>query len=120
VTIKDSKFEDILGGVAQLYRGGTDESTFGPHFTLEGSELNNAGNQKAGVASVYLHGVQVTDVHGNSFSNSAPIVVEHTVGDPITSITDNEFANTPEIEVSEFHFGGEHTATLENNRYEND
>lgn len=120
VTIKNSTFKDVMGGVAKLYRGGTDESTFGPHFTLSGSEIINAGNKSSGVASVYLHGVQVADVFDNSFSNSAPIVVEHTVGDPITSIFDNQFSNTPEIRVSEFHFGGEHTATLKNNRYDND
>lgn len=120
VSIKNSTFDDILGGVAQLYRGGTDESTFGPHFTLSGSQVKNVGSKESGTASVYLHGVQVTNISGNSFSDSAPIVVEHTVGDPITSITDNVFANTPTIEVSEFHFGGDHTANLQDNRYQND
>ena len=44
VTIKDSKFTDIQGAVANIYRGGTDESTFGPIVVIEGNEFTNTGS----------------------------------------------------------------------------
>ena len=37
-------------------------------------------------ASVYVHGVQVANIKDNTFVKSAPIVVEHTVGEPKTEI----------------------------------
>ena len=34
VIIEDSTFNGVQNGIANIYRGGTDESTFGPHFEL--------------------------------------------------------------------------------------
>jgi poly(beta-D-mannuronate) lyase len=96
VTISDSTFSNVEGSLASIYRGGTDESTFGPHFRLENSVLNNVGqgNRNASQASVSLLGVQSTSISENQFNNSAPIRVIHTVGDPVTTLTGNEFSDT--------------------------
>ncbi|WP_421133761.1 polysaccharide lyase 6 family protein [Alteromonas sp. A079] len=117
VTLKQNTFTDIKGGVLKLYRGGTDESTFGPHLLMTNNVLNNVGNGKRNkkAASVFLHGVQVTDVESNEFIQSAPLIIDHTVGEPITSVTDNTFTSTPTIQIQELHAEGPHTAILKNN-----
>ena len=117
VTLTQNTFTDIKGGVLKLYRGGTDESTFGPHLLMTNNMLNNVGNGKRNKkgASVFLHGVQVTDVEGNEFTQSAPLIIEHTVGEPITSVIDNRFTATPTIQIQELHAEGPHTAILKNN-----
>lgn len=101
ITIADSKFVDVEGTVADVYRGGTDESTFGPHFELSGSSLQSVGSGKRNKsrASVRLLGVQQIDIRNNSFLDSRPVRVTHTVGEPISRIAENRFVNTPEPEV---------------------
>ena len=98
IRITNSSFNNIEKALANIYRGGTDESTFGPHFLLQDSTLNNVGHGKRNKvdASVNLHGVQVATIEGNEFTNSRPIRVTETVGDPITRISDNAFVETDE------------------------
>jgi poly(beta-D-mannuronate) lyase len=97
ITITRSTFRDIQGSVADIYRGGTDESTFGPHFELSGSTIENVGHGKRNKAkaSIRLLGVQATDIRDNAFVKSRPVRVIHTVGDPVTQLADNEFTSTP-------------------------
>ena len=101
VTIENSEFTDIGEALVVLYRGGTDESTFGPHFDLRESTLRNVGKNKRNKsgASVLLHGVQLTDIHDVEFIDSAPVRVVLTVGGPITRITDNRFKAMPGPEI---------------------
>lgn len=97
VTISNSEFRDVQGAVADIYRGGTDESTFGPHFTLRDSSLVNVGKgrRNRANASVRLHGAQDIDVAGNAFRNSAPLDITHTVGEPRVAVANNDYAGTP-------------------------
>ena len=117
VHIVNNRFKNVRGSVVNLYRGGTDESTFGPHFDMQGNVLKNVGvgkrNKKG--ASVYLHGVQVTDIKENEFIDASSIVIEHTVGEPITKVVTNTFSNTPMPKIEEQFTRGPHTALLENN-----
>jgi poly(beta-D-mannuronate) lyase len=117
IYINDNLFENIEGAVAKVYRGGTDESTFGPHFIMNGNVLKNVGKGKRNknAASVYLHGVQVAQISENQLFDSAPIDIEHTVGEPVTAVTNNEMTNTMAPKVIELRVKGPHTATLENN-----
>ncbi len=103
VSIRGSRFEKIGGAVMDFYRGGTDESTFGPHFVLQDSVLTDVGNSKRNKtgASVRLLGVQVTNINDNTFTNSKPVRVFHTVGEPKTKISDNKFEATPAPSVSQ-------------------
>lgn len=98
VSIVRSHFRDIGGTVADIYRGGTDESTFGPHFELSESTLENVGRNKRNKtkASLRLLGVQATDIHDNVFIDSQPIHVTQTVGEPVTRLADNTYRETAE------------------------
>ena len=104
VSITGSTFKDIEGVVADIYRGGTDESTFGPHFELRGSALDSVGHglRNKSAASVRLHGVQATDLFDNVFADSQPVRVIHTVGDPVTRLGGNRFEATPAPIIHDF------------------
>ena len=118
VTIKGSSFTNIKGPVAALYRGGTDESTFGPHFQMIDSQVSNVGNgskNKSG-ASVLLHGVQVTEIRGNEWDRSAPIVINHTVGEPRTRIIKNQFDEKGYLQVIELNSQDKNTAVIDGNQ----
>ncbi|WP_252735738.1 polysaccharide lyase 6 family protein [Aestuariibacter sp. A3R04] len=119
VILDDNVFSDVAGSVVSLYRGGTDESTFGPHFIAKGNTVKQTGTGKRNKrkAAVYLHGVQVTDITSNTFEYSAPVVVEHTVGEPKTMISHNEFIDTAAPSIEELRVDGPHTATLNGNQF---
>ena len=121
VDIARTKFKNIGGPIVNLYRGGRDESTFGPHFTLVKSTLENVGKSgnNASGASLLLHGVQYTEVSENQISGTAPFQVKHTVGRPQTRIAKNSFVSTPEIQVSELNYkGGKQRAVLVDNEFD--
>ena len=102
VTIKDSKFTDIQGSVANIYRGGTDESTFGPIVVVEGNEFTNTGlgaRNKTG-ASLKFHGVQKLHVSDSTWNESAPLELYLTNGEPITIIKDVVMKGTDPIRAN--------------------
>lgn len=102
VTIRNSKFRDVGGAIANIYRGGTDESTFGPIVTIEGNEFVNTGlgkRNKSG-ASFLFHGVQNLHISNSTWSNSAPLDLHLTNGEPITVIEDVVMKNTPSIKAN--------------------
>ena len=117
ITILDSAFKNVQGALATLYRGGRDESTFGPHFELRGSRFDNVGlgSRNTLGASLWLHGVQDTDIVDNEFVDSAPFLIEHTVGDPQTDIANNQFRNTQSPTLKEITSGLASTVRLSNN-----
>ncbi|WP_371194738.1 polysaccharide lyase 6 family protein [Glaciecola sp. SC05] len=117
VTFQNSSFDNVQGAIAKIYRGGTDESTFGPHFLFTNNTLSNIGlgkRNKSG-ASIYLHGVQDTDMIDNTFNSSADIIIEHTVGEPQTLIQNNRFNDVKLPLVTEVFTKGESTAVLIDN-----
>jgi poly(beta-D-mannuronate) lyase len=102
VSIKDSKFTDIQGSVANIYRGGTDESTFGPIVVVEGNQFTNTGHgtrNKSG-ASLIFHGVQKLHISNSSWSNSAPLELYLTNGEPITVIEDVVMEDTAPLRAN--------------------
>jgi len=119
VTIRGSNFESVEGDLVDFYRGGTDESTFGPHFELSNSTINKVGfgKRNKSQSSVLLHGVQVSDIKSNKFISSPAVIVRHTVGEPVTKISDNEFVDTPELVISELYSDKVDTAHLSGNVY---
>lgn len=121
VTLKGNTFTNVQGSIVKLYRGGTDESTFGPHLLMNDNTLTNVGLGKRNKSnsSLYLHGVQVTDIENNNVVNSAPVVVEHTVGEPKTVIKSNTFDGTDAPSIVELRVEGPHTAVVENNKIVN-
>jgi poly(beta-D-mannuronate) lyase len=120
VAVSHSNFKDIGGEIFNIYRGGRDESTFGPHFSLTGSTFMNVGLSSNNItgSSMVLHGVQYSDINNNIFTDAAPIKIVHTVGRPVTRITNNLSKNMPAPILEELNYQGEHRATLAGNKFE--
>ena len=115
-----NSFSEVGGPIADIYRGGRDESTFGPYVRIAGNSLADVGlavTNRSG-ASINLHGVQTARLEQNTVAGSAPLRVVHTVGTPQTAITANVFAGTPEMVLEELNFPGEHRAVLTDNTQE--
>jgi poly(beta-D-mannuronate) lyase len=110
-------FENVGGPIAAVYRGGTDESTFGPTVTFRGNRVKNAGKAIAGGHSgtLFLHGVQTTRIEQNIFEDSGLVHIAHTVGTPSTELTDNTFRDTPAPRVEELNYAGEPRAVSTRN-----
>ena len=102
VSIRGNTFTDIQGSVANIYRGGTDESTFGPIIVVEGNEFTNVGlgsRNKSG-ASLLFHGVQNLRVSDSNWNGSAPLELYLTNGEPITVIRDVVMRDTGQIRAN--------------------
>ncbi len=98
IDITGSRFTDIGGPVMTVYRGGRDESTFGPRVMVAASTFENVGHgaRNRDHASITLHGVQRVTIHDNGFTASAPVRVVETVGEPVTRVFDNTLDDTGE------------------------
>ena len=121
VIVTGNTFKNVQGALVDLYRGGTDESTFGPHIDFSNNTVAGSGKGKRNKAQalIKLHGTQVADIRENRIEDSAGIVVEHTVGEPVTHIANNQFFQAPLPEVTELVAAGPHTAVLANNEVKN-
>ena len=95
VEVIDSVFRDVAGPVLDLYRGGTDESTFGPRLTLTGSTFERSGQGEVGALKLY--GVQRTDGRGNRFIDSGAPSFFRRVGSPELVWSGNRFESTPAL-----------------------
>lgn len=88
VQIVDSRFARVGGAVVDLYRGGSDESTFGPAIEVSGSQFEQVGRD--GDAALRLHGVQYAKLANNQFRDSAPVRFTHSVGTPVLLSAGNQ------------------------------
>jgi poly(beta-D-mannuronate) lyase len=118
LNIINNTFRNVAGLLVNLYRGGSDESTFGPHILLKDNIISNVGNgsRNKSKSAIILHGVQVSSIESNTFVNSGQINIEHTVGEPKTIVQNNVFNKTKVPSVIELHAKGPHTAVLLNNK----
>lgn len=96
IVIEDSRFSRVGAAAVDLYRGGTDESTFGPKIAIRGSRFDRVGRQ--GGTSLRLHGVQRAELDGNRFEDSGAVRFVRTVGEPVLLASDNRFVGTPGIQ----------------------
>ncbi|WP_049723887.1 polysaccharide lyase 6 family protein [Gilvimarinus polysaccharolyticus] len=117
ITVKDSNVSNVNGGLMTVYRGGTDESTFGPHVSVDNVTVTNSPAADANAHSILLHGVQRALVSNSHFDNSAPILVQHTVGGPVVRISDNTYSHKPLYQVQSVVPGMESTFASENNKF---
>lgn len=120
--IVDSKFANVGGPIADVYRGGRDESTFGPFVSFSGNQIAGVGlaATNGSGASLNLHGVQIAKIERNQTAGSAPFRVVHTVGTPKTTISGNQFAGTPNFVLEELNYEGDHRAELSGNTFAGD
>jgi poly(beta-D-mannuronate) lyase len=115
LNIANSKFKNIGGAIVSLYRGGNDESTFGPHFLFENNVVDN---NKADVGTFKLLGVQQALIQNNQFSASAPINITQTTGIPIVQIINNSFARTPHPAITEAKYVGPQRVVIADNSFD--
>ena len=104
VAVVDSEFSDVGGAVLNVYRGGTDESTFGPRVVVRGNRFANVGQgrRNAAKASVLLHGAQDVTIEDNDLNASQPIRIVETVGEPRTKLARNRLADTEPPQVRQW------------------
>ncbi|MFD1315100.1 chondroitinase-B domain-containing protein [Namhaeicola litoreus] len=100
--MKNNFFSDIQGTALRLYRGGTDESTFGPFLEIDHNVFDHVGYGKKNKynAAISLYGVQVNDIYNNIFNNTLALKMHLVVGEPIVNVLNNDFYNSEEIEVT--------------------
>ncbi|WP_173073222.1 polysaccharide lyase 6 family protein [Tenuifilum thalassicum] len=85
VVYENCTFKNIGGVILNLYRGGTDESTFGPILKFVNNKVFNSGKNKRNKigCSLYLHGVQWAKIDSCNFIDSAPIKLNLSKDEPI-------------------------------------
>ena len=87
LSISDSQFNNVGTSVASVYRGGTDESTFGPHVLVSGSSFKAVGS--GGAPLMELFGVQKAVFSGNVVEAANPVRLTLTTGKPEIDFSDN-------------------------------
>ena len=100
--ISGNIFTDIKEEVATVYRGGRDESTFGPIVTVANNTLSNVGKGSThrSKSSMYFHGVQKLNISNTVWQQSAPLSLHLTNGDPVTRISDVVMKGTDKIRAN--------------------
>lgn len=100
--LKNNIVTDMQGVALRLYRGGRDESTFGPFLEVDHNVFNNVGFGKKNKykAAMSLYGVQVNDIQNNNFNNTNGLKMHLVVGEPIVNVVNNNFYKSGKIEVT--------------------
>ncbi len=100
--MKNNTVTDLQGAALRLYRGGKDESTFGPFLELAHNVFDHVGygSKNKYQTAISLYGVQVNDIENNIFHNSKGLNMHLVVGEPIVNILNNNFYNSDTLEVT--------------------
>lgn len=109
VEIDNCQFENIGGSAVNLYRGGRDESTFGPMIWMRDSKLVNVGYDKrnANESAIALHGVQHAELTNLTIEDSRKINLHLIVGDPVIKLNTIEMTNTEKLQSNSKAFSSE-------------
>ena len=97
VQIEGGGFSRIGGAVVDLYRGGTDESTFGPRLVIKGASFERVGSAER--PSILMRGVQHAELVDNTLTDSGAISFSHRVGEPVLAVAGNRLVRTPEMQT---------------------
>ena len=102
VLFENNTFSDVGGAVLKLYRGGTDESTFGPYLEIKHCVFDNVGNDKRNKydAAISTYGVQLNYIENNIFKDSKAVKMHLVVGEPIVHLLNNNFFNTDQFVIT--------------------
>jgi poly(beta-D-mannuronate) lyase len=109
IGIVNSTFRNVAS-IADVLRGGTDESTFGPSFALTGSEIAGGGSP-----ILTLSGVQDIRIKKNRFTRTGEIRIDHSVGGPIVRIEGNQFLATPAPKLARLYPQGSPQVVMKDN-----
>lgn len=85
--IENSTFTNVRGPAVDVYRGGTDESTFGPAVLVKSSRFEAVGN--ATDPALNLHGIQVLTLENTVIADSKQAVFTITTGKPQPHLSGN-------------------------------
>lgn len=97
VQIEGGAFRRIGGSLVDLYRGGTDESTFGPRLVIRGASLDRVGS--ANQPSILMRGVQHAELVDNILTDSGAVRFSHRVGEPVLAVAGNRLIRTLEMQT---------------------
>ncbi|MEM8887513.1 MAG: polysaccharide lyase 6 family protein [Bacteroidota bacterium] len=99
VDVRNSLFKNVGGAAINLYRGGRDESTFGPILRIDHCVFDEVGKDKRNAidASVAIHGVQDALIENSIFNESKPLRMHLVVGEPVIRIFNNNLYNSGKI-----------------------
>ena len=100
--MKNNAINDLQGAALRLYRGGKDESTFGPFLEVEHNVFDHVGYGKKNKydATLSLYGVQEIDIKNNIFKDSKSINMHLVVGEPIVKVLNNALSNSEKLIVT--------------------
>lgn len=113
VKIINSTFKDVKHEIVNVYRGGTDESTFGPIVTISDVEITNSGKGKRNKIEAVLrfHGVQKLNMNNIQISESKGVNLFMTNGEPITKLSNITFTNSTGLKTNGQPFESENITT---------
>lgn len=99
IIVENSTFTDVQNSVLTVYRGGTDESTFGPNVQVSDCSMTNCGKGKRnlGLNVIYFHGVQLAKINDLKLNESGDFRLFLTNGEPVTKI--DQLNIFPEAEI---------------------
>lgn len=114
IRIENSSFQDVRGAIVNVYRGGTDESTFGPIVNIDQVQIVNCGNGKRNKtnAALRFHGVQKLNATNVNFQSSKGIDLFLTNGEPITNISDVKFLNSEGLSANNQDYNATNIAVI--------
>ena len=100
--MNNNAITDLQGAALRLYRGGKDESTFGPFLEMEHNVFDHVGygSKNKYDATVSLYGVQETAIKNNIFKDSKAINMHLVVGEPIVKVLNNALSNSEKLVVT--------------------
>jgi len=99
VVIDNCTFKNVGGSAVNLYRGGRDESTFGPMLWLSNSIFENVGQDKRNKneSAIDLFGVQYADLENLRIKDSRKINMHLIVGEPVINLENIKLINSENI-----------------------
>ncbi len=95
--IENSTFENMVRPAVDVYRGGRDESTFGPSIDIGQSIFDKVAT--SGGPAVNLHGVQSLSLNDNTIENSEPFLFTITTGKPKMEVEGNVLVGSESVSV---------------------
>ncbi|MUH36825.1 DUF4957 domain-containing protein [Zobellia amurskyensis] len=100
--MKNNTISELQGAALRLYRGGKDESTFGPFLEVDHNVFDSVGFGKKNKygSAISLYGVQETDIKNNIFKDSKAIEMHLVVGEPIVKVRNNALSNSEKLVVT--------------------
>ena len=96
VVVENCQFKSIGGSAIKLYRGGRDESTFGPMIWLTDSSFEHVGKDKRNKnqTAIDLSGVQLAELNNVNISDSEKLNLHLIVGEPVIKLSNIKLINT--------------------------